>query len=53
MRTVPDPGIAYGPVGPKFKWLQAGLSSFAYRLAHFSLPRPVLIAGMAIAFSLA
>lgn len=33
-------------------WKQAGLSSLAYRLAHFALPRPAVLAGVGLAFYL-
>jgi len=31
-------------------WLQAGFSSFAYRLAHLIVPRPVAIIGVGVLF---
>jgi hypothetical protein len=31
-------------------WRQAGFSGFAYRLAHLSLPRPLTVAGICLAF---
>jgi hypothetical protein len=31
-------------------WLQAGLTSFAYRLAHLCAPRAVLATTLAVAF---
>ena len=34
-------------------WLQAGLKSSAYRLAHLVLPRPITIAAVAALFYLA
>lgn len=34
------------PIG----WLQAGLDSFAYRLAHLRAPRPLLVLGAALLF---
>jgi hypothetical protein len=34
-------------------WRQAGLSSFAYRLAHLTLPRPMAVAGVFLMFYLA
>jgi hypothetical protein len=33
-------------------WRQAGFSSFAYRLAHLTLPRPVTVAGAFFLFYL-
>ena len=36
-----------------FRWLQAGLKSSAYRLAHLSLPRIILLPGLAAVFFLA
>ncbi|AEQ51542.1 hypothetical protein [Pelagibacterium halotolerans] len=36
-----------------FRWLQAGLKSSAYRLAHLCLPKSVLLPGMAMVFFLA
>jgi len=34
-------------------WLQAGLSSFAYRLAHLRVPRFALLGVMSVLFLLA
>lgn len=56
MRTVESLSNAY-PGGyrsarAKPVWKQAGLSSLAYRLAHFSLPRPAIMAGIGLAFYL-
>ena len=34
-------------------WLQAGFSSFAYRLAHLSVPRLTVVSAMALLFFLA
>ena len=31
-------------------WLQAGLSSFAYRLAHLHAPRAVVIGALSVLF---
>jgi len=31
-------------------WLQAGFSSFAYRLAHLIVPHPVAIIGVGVLF---
>jgi hypothetical protein len=30
------------------RWLQAGFSSFAYRSAHLSLPRPLVVCAVAL-----
>ena len=35
------------------EWLQAGFSSFAYRLAHLSVPRLTVVSAMALLFFLA
>ena len=32
------------------RWLQAGFSGFAYRLAHLAAPRPMLVGGLALIF---
>ena len=34
-------------------WLQAGFSSFAYRLAHLSAPRPAVIGTLFLLFLVA
>jgi hypothetical protein len=34
-------------------WPQAGLKSFAYRLAHLAFPRPLTVAAVATLFYLA
>jgi len=34
------------------EWQQAGLTSFAYRLAHVALPKPLAIAGVFLLFYL-
>lgn len=34
------------------RWSQAGFSSFAYRLAHLSPPRPVSVLGAVLLFYL-
>jgi hypothetical protein len=49
-------GAAYQASGSGhevFWWLQAGLKSSAYRLAHLSLPRIILLPGLAAVFFLA
>lgn len=33
-----------------YGWLRAGLTSFAYRLAHLCVPRLVVLFGVAVAF---
>ena len=47
-------GFAYSetrrPVRHLKRWLQAGLDSLAYRLAHLILPRPALICAAAALF---
>jgi hypothetical protein len=35
---------------PPFRWKQAGFSSFAYRLAHLTLPRPLATAAAFLFF---
>ena len=35
-----------------FRWVQAGLKSSAYRLAHLTLPKIVLLPGLATVFFL-
>ncbi len=54
MRAVPapriEPGVARLHEYLRLGWLQAGFSSFAYRLAHFRAPRPVLIGVLAAIF---
>lgn len=34
------------------RWMQAGFSSFAYRLAHFCVPRLALTAALLVIFYL-
>ena len=34
-------------------WLQAGVLSFAYRLAHLALPRSIVVASLSLIFYLA
>jgi hypothetical protein len=42
-------GRFYAPSAPDFVgWLQAGSSSFAYRLAHLSAPRPLVAAALGL-----
>ncbi len=43
-----DGAIEYLRLG----WTQAGFLSFAYRLAHFGLPRSALIGGLSLVFFL-
>lgn len=45
----PAPGVA---VRSFPRWSQAGFSSFAYRLAHLSPPRPVSVLGVVLLFYL-
>lgn len=55
MRGVAGRGYAYQSTGllpTSDGWPRAGFSSFAYRLAHLSLPRPFLICGVSLAFYL-
>lgn len=56
MRAASDRRFAYQSVGQgarqNTEWLQAGISSFAYRLAHLALPRPALVAGLSVALFL-
>lgn len=56
MRALSDRRVAYLSI-PKAarltaEWQQAGLSSFAYRLAHLVVPRAALVAAVAFAFYL-
>jgi hypothetical protein len=50
LRIEPSAGHAsqYSGLG----WLQAGLSSFAYRLAHLQMPRATVVGGLALVFLL-
>ena len=55
MRAVPGPIFALRSTGrPRrdYGWLQAGFSSFAYRLAHFAVPRGVAAFGLFLTFYL-
>lgn len=49
-------GLAYSEAGfraPRDSgWSQAGFDSFAYRLAHLALPRPLILAAIAVLFYL-
>jgi hypothetical protein len=51
MRAFHSIGLAYPGVIARARsnsgWLQAGLKSSAYRLAHLALPRPALICAVA------
>ena len=49
MRAQPASAFEFLRLG----WLQAGLSSFAYRLAHLRAPRPALLGALAFVFFLA
>lgn len=56
MRAGPAQNAAYhasGTARGMFRWVQAGLKSSAYRLAHLSLPRMVLLPSLAAVFFLA
>ena len=57
MRVPNEGGLAYPEAGFRAQrhsgWPQAGLKSFAYRLAHLALPRPLTIAAVAALFYLA
>lgn len=56
MRARISQGAAYQVSGAGhevFRWLQAGLKSSAYRLAHLYLPKAVLLPGLASVFFLA
>jgi hypothetical protein len=57
MRVRDEGGLAYPEVGFRAQrhdgWLQAGLKSSAYRLAHLVLPRPLTIVAVAALFYLA
>ena len=44
---------AFGPTRGMIWWVQAGLKSSAYRLAHLSLPKSVLLPALAAVFFLA
>jgi hypothetical protein len=56
MRAFHSIGLAYPGVIARARsnsgWLQAGLKSSAYRLAHLALPRPALICAVASFFYL-
>jgi len=39
-------------IAQRVRWLQAGFSSFAYRLAHLTSPRSATICAVALAFYL-
>ena len=57
MRARSEGGLAYPETDFRTQrhsgWSQAGLNSFAYRLAHLALPRPLLISMVAALFYLA
>jgi hypothetical protein len=57
MRAQTSSGLAYSETrfqAPRDSgWSQAGLKSFAYRLAHLALPRPLMISALAALFYLA
>ena len=54
MRAVPasriEPGLASVSEYLRPGWLQAGFSSFAYRLAHLRAPRSMLIGVLCVVF---
>jgi len=56
MRAKSSPDAAYhasGMAHEVFRWLQAGLKSSAYRLAHLYLPKAVIMPGLVTLFFLA
>jgi hypothetical protein len=57
MRAPNQGGLAYPETGLRAQrhsgWPQAGLKSFAYRLAHLALPRALTICAVAALFYLA
>ena len=57
MRAQAKSGLAYLETGfraPRDSgWQQAGFDSFAYRLAHLALPRPLMLTAIAALFYLA
>lgn len=55
MRVRPGSSVAYlatGNTRESFWWQQAGLTGFAYRLAHLSAPRPVVLGALSLGFFL-
>jgi len=50
MRVVPARSLAFefSGIARFLRWLQAGFSSFAYRLAHLSLPRSFSVGAVAL-----
>jgi len=57
MRAFAKNGLAYPETGFRAQrnsgWQQAGFDSFAYRLAHLALPRPLILTAIAALFYLA
>ena len=57
MRAQAKSGLAYLETALRAPrdsgWQQAGFDSFAYRLAHLALPRPLILAAVAVFFYLA
>jgi hypothetical protein len=56
MRIRNEGGLAYSEAGFReqrhSRWLQAGLNSSAYRLAHLAWPRPLTLAAVTALFYL-
>jgi hypothetical protein len=53
MRATSRRVVAYPsaePLRPSHRWLQAGFSSFAYRLAHLAIARPLATAAAVLFF---
>ena len=45
-----EPASAGANVYSRLGWLQAGFSSFAYRLAHLRLPRFAVLGALSVVF---
>ena len=45
-----EPGSVGAFAYPRLGWRQAGFVSFAYRLAHLSVARPLAFAGLFLVF---
>jgi len=56
MRAQAKSGLAYLEIDRRAPrdsgWQQAGFDSFAYRLAHLALPRPLILGAIAALFYL-
>ena len=55
MRALPGRSLALRATGfssREYGWLQAGFSSFAYRLAHLAVPRAVAATVLSLLFYL-